>query len=464
MSGLTDEGFVSKRLATIKEEMESNFVSTFGVNLNTGAETVTGQIIGITAEAWADLWDQLDNVYQSQYPSTASGNSLDLLVALNGITRLDAAATSVTGYLMLESGTTVPEGSQAKDDDQTYSLQGDVAYDSTAAYGATVSVGTVADSTDYVVSIAGTSFTYTSGTSATAATILAGLQALLTDFDTEISGTSLAIHWDDASTVTVGTNMSLDDAEMSGTFQADDTGAISLAIGDLDEIETAVDGWDSVTNRAEGTEGRDKETDAELRVRRKTAIRISATNTLDSIQSNIAELDDVLSVTVLENSTTDTDENGVPPHYIWAIVDGGEDDEIAQVIFDYIAAGIGTYGDSYALAYTDSDKAYQINFDRPTSTPVYVSVTVNGSDSLPDTYVSDIQDALETWADDNLDISDDLILNRLYYPINQVLDSESYVLSIYIDTSADPTSSENLTATTAQRFQISAENVSVILN
>lgn len=110
--GVTQYGFKSKRLAVLKTDLEELFVAEFG-EVNTAAQSVIGQIIGIFSKVLTDNWENLEDVYFSQYPNSASGVSLDNVVSLNGITRLQATRTTVIGAATGFEGTLIPFNSLA---------------------------------------------------------------------------------------------------------------------------------------------------------------------------------------------------------------------------------------------------------------------------------------------------------------------------------------------------------------
>jgi uncharacterized phage protein gp47/JayE len=113
MFGLTPLGFNAKRLADIKQDLENAFIAEFG-DVNVDPQSVFGQTIGVMAKQFADLWENLEDVYFSQYPNSAEGVALDNVVQLNGLTRLPAQQTRVTAILSGIEGTLIPSGSLAK--------------------------------------------------------------------------------------------------------------------------------------------------------------------------------------------------------------------------------------------------------------------------------------------------------------------------------------------------------------
>lgn len=158
--GLTPQGFNAPRLAEIKQFLEDDFVATFG-DVNTDPQSVTGQLIGIFAKVYADLWENLEDVYFSQYPNSASGTSLDNVVQLNGITRLPATQTSVVATLEGLEGTFIPANALARipsTGDTFYAVTGGTITKSNADI-VKIEVGTVTTQ-PYTAVLDNTAFTY----------------------------------------------------------------------------------------------------------------------------------------------------------------------------------------------------------------------------------------------------------------------------------------------------------------
>lgn len=111
--GITPQGFGIKRLANIQQELENAMKAQFG-EINVAPQSVFGQIIGVYSKILADIWEDLQDVYFSQYPNSAEGIALDNVVILNGITRRPATRTSVNTLVFGNSGTLIPANSQVK--------------------------------------------------------------------------------------------------------------------------------------------------------------------------------------------------------------------------------------------------------------------------------------------------------------------------------------------------------------
>lgn len=108
--GLTPQGFNAKRLADLKQDLENAFIAEFG-DINLAPQSVFGQIIGTVAKPFADVWENSQDIYFSQYPNSAEGVALDNVVQYNGMTRAAAQRTAVTVVASGNESTLIPAGS-----------------------------------------------------------------------------------------------------------------------------------------------------------------------------------------------------------------------------------------------------------------------------------------------------------------------------------------------------------------
>lgn len=111
--GLTKDGFRIKNLDTIKTELEDDYRNIFGENIVLTPQSPQGQEVGVWSNTLSILWQELENCYNSSYPSSAVGVQLSLLVLLNGLTRNQATKTVVTATITGTAATFIPAGSLA---------------------------------------------------------------------------------------------------------------------------------------------------------------------------------------------------------------------------------------------------------------------------------------------------------------------------------------------------------------
>jgi uncharacterized phage protein gp47/JayE len=135
---------------------------------------------------------------------------------------------------------------------------------------------------------------------------------------------------------------------MAGTITVTATavvaGAVAALPSTINSIYTPTQGWQTVSNAAAATVGTAAETDAALRNRQATSTQIPAQTVFDATIGAVANLSGVIDVAPYENDTDSTNANGLPPHSISLVVQGGVDTEVAQTILDYKTPGTNTYG------------------------------------------------------------------------------------------------------------------------
>lgn len=470
MAGLSKEGFERKRLPEIKTEIENALRAQFGSDIDLRAESVFGQLVGVLALPISELWEEAENVYLSFDPDYAEGVSLDSLAALTGITRIAATATTVQAALFGNIGTVVPAGSEARNGEtlDVYALENAVTIAATNLVHGRVTINTVADSTAYTVTINGTDYTVNSDSDATESEILlafASALAAVNEFVEVNSDNQIvleSVDMDTPFTLAVTANMDIGSAASPGVFVAAIKGARFVPAWTLNEIQTAVAGWESVTNPVDGISGRDTETDAELRLRRRESVSFPATATVDSILAKLLQVEDVQAAVVYENDTDDTDGNGVPAHHIWVIVQGGENEDIAKIIYESKAGGIGSHGDTTVSYESDSGQTYNIKFERPTETQLYVDMTIVPTEGYTAEAVQQIKDAIAAWVTANITIGESLHYSRLYTPINSVAGFE--VTDLNIGKTASPTGEVTLSAAIDEIILSDTSNITITVD
>jgi uncharacterized phage protein gp47/JayE len=204
-------------------------------------------------------------------------------------------------------------------------------------------------------------------------------------------------------------------------------GPIEAAADTLTKIDTPVYGWEIVTNPAAAVAGANEETDPELRVRRTVAASQTGASTVAAIFTAVNNIDEVEDLKVFANNTSSA-VDGVPPQHIFLIVLGGADNDIAQALFETVAAGIGYYNrgvpaTSVDVNYSDpvTGDTYLIKFERPTDVTIDIDIDL---DIDPEIYPPDgddlIKAAILAYFEANQTIGVDLIRSRLYTPINTV--------------------------------------------
>ena len=201
------------------------------------------------------------------------------------------------------------------------------------------------------------------------------------------------------------------------TATCSNSGAVAALAGTITTINTPTRGWASVTNPAAATVGAPAETDAELRIRQGQSVALPSLTPFEGVDGAIANVAGVTRHKLYENDTGATDSNGLPPHSISAIVDGGDVTEIAQTIRGNKGQGTATYGTTSVTVPDTYGNPHVISFSRSTDVPIFGHITLKAFTGYTSQIGVQIQQAVADYIN-GLTIGDDLLLSRIYSPAN----------------------------------------------
>lgn len=248
------------------------------------------------------------------------------------------------------------------------------------------------------------------------------------------------------------------------TWTLDSSGAATVDItcttigeieADANTITTIVDtvaGLVSVNNPSSATPGTAAESDGSLRVKRATAVGRPGNNQIDSMLGELYAVNGTRRVKVYENDTNTTDPNGLPPHSIAPIIDGGTDADVAMAIYTKKNPGVALYQAGTPVSVDVTSPTYPgnvktIKFSRPKYVDMIIVVTIKNDGSLPSNTQDLIRDAFIEFASgglvpaefgfkvDGFDIGETVPYSTLYTPINKVIGQygNSYVQTLTVN-------------------------------
>lgn len=299
---------------------------------------------------------------------------------------------------------------------------------------------------DIVSSITGT--IRAQGTSSTVTLTLTGTNGTVIADGALVESTEDGSQWAISGPVTIS-------GATAATAVAVLPGATQASIGVITKIVNAQAGWSSVTNPGIATPGTAAETDAELRVKRRNGVSLPGQNQIDSTFAAISNLDNVRRVKIYENdSVSPTDANGLPIHSTAIVVDGGDDQEIAEATYFKRNPGPIQHQlsnpviTSVVSPVTGNSK--DIVFNRPDQIDISIIYNITDDGTLPANAAQLIKDATLEYVDGTLvdasagfnqsgfDIGEDVHAGRFYTPANQVIGQygDSYVTSITVNAGA----------------------------
>ena len=182
-------------------------------------------------------------------------------------------------------------------------------------------------------------------------------------------------------------------------------GPIACGAGELSRIAVAVPGvWDAITNPAAGVLGSYAESRLAFERRREQSVSINSSGTTQAVYSNVAALDEVIDAYCVDNPSGEEKIFGVTnypmkPHSLTLAVVGGDDDEIARVLFERKDAGCDMNGNK-TIRVTDETPAsnnkpvYDMVFLRPAHTPIKFNIQIKKNASLPSDVISQTKAAV----------------------------------------------------------------------
>lgn len=439
--GVTKDGFIRKRFDTIYGEIQSDIKEQLGIDISVNPKSYLNVLVSSIADKLAAAWEVAEDTYYSHYPSTAEGVNLDYACQFGGLSREEDQRTNYTILCTGDDGAVLPKGTRIGSDTTPqiyFQLYKEASISRSSFNTATLKLIEVSNLSTYTVYIDEIPYTYYSSNEAMENEILEGIKnAIATataDFvvsvDTgektisivaknEASNHNLILS-DNMTTVKIGSLIG---------FQSEEYGKVSLPSGNINKIITTSAGFDSCVNIGSPIYGRLRETDIEYRqsyIKKKSA---RSNSMLASIEGAILDnVEYVVSCTVYENETSETDAYGRPPHSIEVIVDGGDDLAIGQQILNYKAAGIQTYGSvsvDVPGLYSDTIK---VRFNRPALLDAWIKVELvkNPAEAMPPNYEELIKNSIMEQIV-GVKAGDTVVLQKYIPAINEVVSGIAYI-------------------------------------
>lgn len=443
--GITAQGFSRKRLDDIQGEWEDTLRDRLGKNINLLPESVLGVIVGIASEREAEWWEQLEASYYAKYPSTAEGVNLDRVAEVTGSLRASPLPSTIINQSQILFGTP----GTVIDADSVVSVAGnpDARFKTLAA----------------VTLVAGSNETHEINYSSDPVTgsfdwIFGGhtIQILAADtagdvqtkIDNEfgadkitVTGTQTAagglvfefigVEPDDYGKrdvpISVIENNTLADItpidvdltiavvegvpQGSVNMQAEEDGATLANTGTLTEIETPVSGWDATVNQEDAVLGRGAEADPDFRIRRDAQVAEAGSCTPNAVQADVEAVEGVTAAVIFYNKNAIADLEGRPPHSVDIVVQGGDEDELAEAIFETVGGGIETIGDVIKTVIDSEGFGQTVKFSRPSEVDIWVEVTVTKDAFLfPLDGATQVRDAILAYAA-TLAVGEDVVVH-----------------------------------------------------
>lgn len=363
--GLLPEGFVIPTVAELRDKFDAGTRAKFGASIPLGDYTVAGHTNAILAEQVGLCWEGGEAAYSSQDVDKARDAAQDAVCALTGTFRPGAASSRALETVTGDPGTVVNTGfTVAQSAGATFSSIVPVTLVALPAWSPSTIYANgdrvTANGACFQCSIGGASDI---GTGPVAPSPGAPLDPVVDHLATWL--------W-------LGNGTAVGDV----FCDSEDQGEIFAAAGDLSNVVTPVGGVDGAVNVEDAELGRLQGTNEELALLREAELATSAAGPADAIRSHVLKsVPGVTSCHVFFNDTDVVDADGVLPHSVEALVQGGADADIRAALLQSVVAGIRTVanGPGAVTGTTPDSEGFDqpVNFTRPTLVNIYVDVTLS---------------------------------------------------------------------------------------
>lgn len=435
--GVTDKGFVLKRMDTILEEIHADLTAGFGFDTGLHESSWLNVLVTTFAGQIADLWETAQDSYYAKYPATATGLNLDHAVQYGGIRRKSSRQTSYPLHCTGDDGTQVPAGTvvaaDTKPETRLYAVRG-FTISRDGFNGVSIKVAAAQAGEVYSLAVNGGRYSFSS-TDASELSILEGLKEAVTDADYAVSvdAENLILRIEDrvkarSSVLVLSNNLTTESVTSIAHFNTEAYGAVTLPHGIVKKMVTNVAGFTGVTNMLAPVYGRMQENDIELRQAYIAKSALRSNTMIDSICSEL--LNNVAGIETAsgyENYTDQTDARGLAPHSIEIVAEGGDNVEIAHAILKRKAGGIQTNGKIVVDVPGLYGDTIPIRFNRPEYLYTFLKVVLHGNlGEIPANYAVLAKDSVLTDTK-SMKAGDDLLAQLLHRGIYNAVAGITYV-------------------------------------
>ena len=485
MAGITDTGFEIKTQTEIRKDITDKLQAAFSIvdangettSIDIGPTSRFGQLADIVSDEIESVWEAAQALYDSRYPDNASGINLDNVVAITNTVRQEAVPSNVSCLVLSNnSNVTIPVGQAvAKDlpgdteqfqntteipigdnylcilpDDFADSgkvqlkFQGQIAKDEN---------GTVFDfafdtpASEWKVFLEGIYITAPSTVEGQPDVLIQAFPEVEVEgsFNThgyvfiEIVETNLSIT---KPTFELNTLSKYNvpqpvyayySSSEQVTFQGTDTTGQQIPALSVRKVLSSNTNFNSVINPLTGSPGTPRESDAELRIRRREELQNVGQVTPGGIKAKLTNIQGVEDVFLIENDTAFTDADGRPPHSYEVYCNCSEDLEqvVAEAIYQAKPVGIrpvSTQSGSAKVEKTIKDvngNDLVVEFSRPVGKLFYIWMEVEKTEFYPEDGDQQIKDNLIKYFQTEYELDDTgynktVYIHNLFTPVNQV--------------------------------------------
>ncbi|WGO82202.1 hypothetical protein [Arsenophonus apicola] len=202
-----------------------------------------------------------------------------------------------------------------------------------------------------------------------------------------------------------------------------------------------------------------------MRRRRLKTFENASQSTIGGIAARLNLVKGVTDAVVYENTTNETDALNIPPHSIWVIAEGGENQAIVDCLAHNKTGGTGLKG-TITGKYIDKivradgtffEVVHEYRFDRPKITNISIKLTATREKANEPVPIQEIKDEL---VKSLYRIGENIKVTALYCILNRIARSY-YVSDLQIAKDGNTWTSAILKADVDEKFTIVSDNITV---
>ena len=251
----------------------------------------------------------------------------------------------------------------------------------------------------------------------------------------------------------------------TATFLSLEKGEIPCPVGSLSKIIDGTFGWETITNNAAAILGVNKESDESFKARIIAGL-FSGTSLLGDYESALSKVENVNSSFVYDNPTGETityDTVSIKPHSVYVCVDGGNNNDVANALFNVKSGGSDWNGNT-TVSVTDETYGgvYSVSFQRATQIQIYVQVNIDIGTASTSNPIDAVTDAVNTYIN-KLKVGADVLPFQIAAYIDDSV-SGIKITNLQIGTSAGSLSTSDIVIRINEVAKVQTANITVVIN
>lgn len=442
----TEQGYETRRFPDILESIRSSLENELGTPISSDPSTIIGILNSIYSNQVSTVENQIQALSNNLDIYKAEGVYLDRLAAYLNLRRLDAQPARGLLKVTRNSTTTISSSTLYATTNGLQFTCPQIVSSASSCNDILLDLPIVTQGNTYALTVNGFSISKVSSPTDTKDTILdyfvseiSSILGLTTQKTDGALFISIPDEQENSLSVTSLNNFTV--KEIS-TFNPCESVLAQFLQVPINVITTQVSQNNTiikVNNPLDFVSGRDLETDEDFRGRYERSLAIGGTSTFNNILSRLLSLPNVVDALILENTSTVEDtQNNLPPKSYSCIVVEGNDENIANTIWETKPLGIETVGSITSLVKDNKGNTQSVNWDRPEDTYIFLRLTYSkySEEVFPVSGESLIREALLEYGR-TLFLDDDVIPERFYGGVYRAVDGVGS-LSLEVGYSNDP--------------------------